>query len=95
MQEADAVYVVYCLEDLLGEAEGGAEGEAAPGLSTPQLRQVLALQRHHHVVEAIVPPAPDEATHVLLAWEWRNEGMIQQSMIHTSSAHSIHAPCLE
>ena len=70
MQEAYGVDGLDALQDLCPKAEGGGEGEAALGLGAAQLGQVAALQRHHHVVEAVVPPAADKPTDVVLAWGW-------------------------
>ena len=52
---------------LIAEPERGGEAERAPGLRPPELGEVLALELHHDVVEAVVAAAPDEAAHVLAA----------------------------
>lgn len=52
-------------EDLVSETQGGGQGEGASGLRSTQLRKVLRLQLHHHIVESLVPAAPDEATHMV------------------------------
>ena len=68
MEEADFVYGFYGSQDLVPETECCGEAEGAPGLRPPELRQVLRLQLHHHVVEALVAAAPDEAAGVLAPW---------------------------
>ena len=67
MQKASLVYGLDGVENLMSEPEGGREGEGAARLGAPQLGQVPTLQLHHHVVEAVVPAAADEAAHVVLA----------------------------
>ena len=39
---------------LLAPPEGGGEAEGSAGLGAPQLRQVLGLQLHHHIVEPAI-----------------------------------------
>lgn len=55
----------YGGQDLCAQPEGRVQGEAALGLTASQLGQVLALQGHHYVVEAIVTTTADEATDVV------------------------------
>lgn len=52
-------------EYLQPDPERGAQRERPAGLRAPQFGQVFALQLHHHVVEPVVPAAPDEAADVL------------------------------
>ena len=59
------------VQDLVAEPQRGRQGEGAARLRAPQLGQVAALQLHHHVVEAVVPAAADEATHVVSACNQR------------------------
>ena len=67
VKKADVVDGLDSLEDLVAQSEGGGEGEGSPGLGPPQLGQVLALELHHHVVEAVVAAAPDEPADVVAA----------------------------
>ena len=69
------MYGLYGVQDLVSQPEGGGEGEGAARLGAPQLGQVPPLQLHHHVVEAVVPAAADEAAHVVLAWGRRKAGL--------------------
>lgn len=70
MKKPDRVDRLDRSEYLQPDPERGAEGERPAGLRAPQLGQVFALQLHHHVVEAIVPAAPDEPADVLLSWKF-------------------------
>lgn len=68
MKKADLVYGLNSAEDLMAEPQGRGQAEGSSGLGSPQLRQVLALQLHHHVVEALVTAASNEAAHVVPTW---------------------------
>lgn len=52
-------------QDLVAESQRGGQAEGSSGLGAAQLGEVLSLELHHYIVEAFVPPAPDEATDVL------------------------------
>lgn len=52
-------------QDLVAEAQRCRQTEGSPGLRAAQLGKVLGLKLHHYIVEALVPPTPDKATHVL------------------------------
>lgn len=56
----------YSFEDLKTEAQCGGKRESTPRLRSAQFRQILSLQLHHDIVEAIVTPTADETTHVIL-----------------------------
>ena len=74
VEEADGVNVPDGDEYLRAEAERGAQREALLGLGAPQLGQILALQRHHHVVEVLGGAAADEAAHVVFALQATQHG---------------------
>ena len=67
MQESNRMNSLNALEDLRAEPKHAAYREAASRLTSAQFGQVLALDCHHHVVELLVAPAADEATHVVFA----------------------------
>ena len=67
MQEAGLVYGLDTAQYLRAEPQHGAGAEAAAALTPSQLGQIATLDRHHHVVEALVATAADEAAHVLAA----------------------------
>ena len=75
MKEANRVDRADRPQHLSAQPHCGAHAEAAFRLAASQLRQVLALQRHHDVVEAIVAATPKEVAHVVLpcdrtGWIW-------------------------
>ena len=74
VEEAHVVNGLDALEDLIAETERGGEREGPPGLGATQLRQVLALKLHDHVVEAVVAAAPDEPADVVPTLELLEHG---------------------
>lgn len=68
------MYVCASNSHLISEPQRGGEAEGAPRLRPPQLGQVLALELHDDVVEAVVAAAPDEAAHVLAALQLLQHG---------------------
>ena len=67
MEESSIVNCLDGTQHLRAEPQSGADAEAASALTAPQLRQVLALDRHHHVVKALVTPTANKTTNMVLS----------------------------
>lgn len=74
MQKPHRMYGLDRPQDLRAQPQRRAQREGAARLRPPQFGQILALQLHHDVVEAIVAAAADEPADVLLALQLLQHG---------------------
>ena len=92
MQEAGLVDGLDAAQYLRAKTQHGAGTEAAAALTPPQFGQVATLDRHHHVVEALVATAADEAAHVLAARHHCKCVAIKNTQSHVIAAR-YHCMC--
>ena len=67
MQEAHRVYCLYAPQYLHAQPDCSPHSKTSAWLTAPQLRQVLSLQAHHHIVKPVITATADKTTHMVLS----------------------------
>lgn len=67
MQKSNFMNGFYGLQNLGPKPEGGTEGEAPPGLTPPQLRQVFTLKGHDNIIVFFIAATPNKSADVILS----------------------------
>ena len=93
MKKPSMVNCLYCFHDLVSQTKRSFMAEYSMRLITPQLCQIIALQRHHYVVKIIISTTTKEFTYVIASWN-KNKNKKQLNIVNTVSCTAIYVFCL-